>query len=123
MKNRSSITGWMAVLLILPIVTYGQITWLSGEVIELGIIPRKSVAHTRFILRNDEAFPLRIENIRTSCGCTVPHWESIPVMPGDTLEIPVEWRPNRRGSATQRLDVYFFGVRKPVKLRITGEVR
>jgi hypothetical protein len=89
----------------------------------LGELVKGKEVEAKFVLRNDGQQPLLIEHIRTSCGCTIPEWESTPIAPGSTYELLVKWEPGRRGHATQRLKVFYLGIRKPSLLSISGKVR
>lgn len=48
---------------------------------------------TRFQFINESDIPLRIEHVRSSCGCTVPEYSKAEVSRGDTAAITVVYNP------------------------------
>jgi hypothetical protein len=52
------------------------------------IAKNSSVTHT-FIVKNTGRNPLKIENVKASCGCTVPKWPREPIAPGEEAAIEV----------------------------------
>ena len=58
-----------------------------------------------FTLKNTGSHPLLIKNVLTTCGCTNPQWEKRPVLPGQTREIIVTFKPNSLGRFTKTIQV------------------
>ena len=58
-----------------------------------------------FTLKNTGSHPLLIKNVLTTCGCTNPQWEKRPVLPGQTREIIVTFKPNSLGRFTKKIQV------------------
>jgi hypothetical protein len=50
------------------------------------------VSHS-FVFRNSGNKSLKINNVRTTCGCTVPSWTTEDVKPGDEGYIKVDFDP------------------------------
>lgn len=48
-----------------------------------------------FTFKNTGKEPLIITNAKGSCGCTVPNWPKDPIMPGQTGQIDVVYKPNK----------------------------
>ncbi len=67
--------------------------------------------------------PVVINNILSSCGCSVPEWSKAPIMPGKSGKIKVTYL-NDQGAYPfdKNLTVYVSSSSKPVLLRITGVV-
>ncbi|MGM9774013.1 MAG: DUF1573 domain-containing protein [Candidatus Egerieousia sp.] len=67
--------------------------------------------------------PVVINNILSSCGCSVPDWSKAPIMPGKSGKIKVTYM-NDQGAYPfdKSLTVYVSSSAKPVLLRITGVV-
>ncbi|MFN6115158.1 MAG: DUF1573 domain-containing protein [Flavobacteriales bacterium] len=49
-----------------------------------------------FRFTNTGSAPLVIENAKGSCGCTVPFYAKEPIMPGETSEIHVVYKPGKQ---------------------------
>lgn len=76
----------------------------------------------RFV--NTGKAPLKITNVRSSCGCTAPNYPEKAIQPGDTSGILVVFDPeNRPGSF--RKQIYYSTDGSPSKgtLTISGRVR
>ncbi len=59
-----------------------------------------------FVLVNDGDSPLMIYAARASCGCTVPHFTSDPIAPGDSAVVKVTYDPTGRpGKFSKRVKV------------------
>ena len=65
-----------------------------GEMVE-----GDTVQHT-FAFTNTGEFPLIINNITASCGCTTPEWPREPVLPGQKSSVTVRF--NSRGKMGQQ---------------------
>lgn len=51
---------------------------------------------TDFRFVNTSGTPLRIDHVRSSCGCTVPEYSKATVEPGDTATVTVVYNPTGR---------------------------
>lgn len=51
---------------------------------------------TDFRFVNTSGSPLRIDHVRSSCGCTVPEYSKATVSPGDTATVTVVYNPTGR---------------------------
>lgn len=76
-----------------------------------------------FTYTNVSDKPVVINNILSSCGCSVPEWSKAPIMPGKSGKIKVTYL-NDQGAYPfdKNLTVYVSSSPKPVLLRITGVV-
>lgn len=74
-----------------------------------------------FKYTNVSSEPVVINNILSSCGCSVPEWNKAPIKPGESGEIKVTFL-NDQGPYPfdKTLTVYLSSSQKPVILRITG---
>ncbi|MEO0340380.1 MAG: DUF1573 domain-containing protein, partial [Bacteroidota bacterium] len=77
--------------------------------------------HT-FTFKNISSDSIRIDNIRPSCGCTIPAWDKSFIAPNDTAEIKVDFRPRTAGYTRKLIKVYFSGQRKAEKLYLEAFV-
>lgn len=59
-----------------------------------------------FVLVNEGDAPLMIYAARASCGCTVPHYTTDPIAPGDSAVVKVTYDPaGRPGKFSKRVKV------------------
>ena len=65
----------------------------SRTVHDYGKITADADYSTFFSFRNTGPKPLRIYDVKTSCGCTVPTWNKNPIAPGGTSQIEVRFHP------------------------------
>ena len=91
---------------------------------EFGTIKQGDVVKHTFKYRNNSEEPIKITNVKPSCGCTVPSFSRDEIKPGETGEIFVKFNSagkmgKQRKSITVMLDKE--GAR-PIILRLNGEV-
>jgi hypothetical protein len=92
------------------------------EVIDYGKIPLNADGVRTFKFKNVGKSPLVINDIKSSCGCTVPKKPAGPIMPGDSGEIEVKYDTNRAGGFSKSITVA-SNADEPVKmLQIKGIV-
>ncbi len=93
-------------------------TFDFGEVIE----KKGSVTH-QFEFTNLSNRPVKILNVKPSCGCTTPDWTKELVQPGKTGFIQVRFDPKGRpGYFTKSLTVTTDADSNPITLQIKGSV-
>lgn len=94
----------------------------KSETIDYGEIKKGSDGVRVFEFTNTGTAPLVIEDVKSSCGCTVPKKPEEPIMPGDTGKIEVKYDTNRVGPIRKTVTVY-SNADEPVKaLKIKGTV-
>ena len=94
----------------------------TTEVIDYGEIQKGSDGVRVFEFKNIGTEPLIIENVYSSCGCTVPSWTRTPVQPGESGEIQVKYDTNRPGPIRRTITIY-SNTDEPTKaLKIKGKV-
>lgn len=92
------------------------------EVIDYGKIALNADGVRTFKFKNVGKSPLVINDIKSSCGCTVPKKPEGPIMPGDSGEIEVKYATNRPGGFSKSITVA-SNADEPVKmLQIKGIV-
>ena len=82
----------------------------------------EKVSHV-FKFTNTGAYPLIISNAKASCGCTVPFYPKVPVMPGESSELEVAF--DARGKqGLQRKSVTITANTEPgiTVLMVSGEI-
>ncbi len=75
-----------------------------------------------FDFTNTGTESLVISNVKTTCGCTVPQWNSKPIAPGESSSITVEYDTKRSGGFSKGITVFSNAINKQVNLVIEGEV-
>jgi hypothetical protein len=92
------------------------------EVIDYGKIPLNADGVRTFKFKNVGKSPLVINDIKSSCGCTVPKKPAGPIMPGDSGEIEVKYDTHKAGGFSKSITVA-SNADEPVKmLQIKGIV-
>ncbi len=80
------------------------------------------VSHT-FTFTNTGPVPFVIEEIQTSCGCTVPTYSRTPIKPGEKSTVTVTYDPyNRPGKFVKDLLICTDGRSRRQLIRIRGTV-
>jgi len=59
-----------------------------------------------FTIKNIGSYPLEIQQISTSCGCTAVDWERQPTEQGKSTKIKIEMTPNTPGYFNKTVKVY-----------------
>ncbi len=65
---------------------------------------------------------LIINDVKTSCGCTVPEWSKEPIRPGRKGQITIKYDADFPGVFHKTVEVFYNGVDSPYMLGIKGEV-
>ena len=77
-----------------------------------------------FEFKNNGTSPLKINQVFSSCGCTIPKKPQNPIMPGDYGEIVVKYDTNRLGLINKTITVKSNSKNNPIIfLKIKGEVK
>jgi hypothetical protein len=108
-------------LFISTFLTESPILWNEGKEIDLGVLTMKDTKNVVFNFTNTSDRNLVVQTVRTSCGCTGTTWTETPVAPEGKGEINVRFKPNSTGYFRKKLTVYFYKVKKPEILWISGE--
>jgi hypothetical protein len=85
------------------------------------ILPDKSVS-VIFSFSNTGENPLLIQDVKTSCGCTVPIWEKGIIQPNEIGELKVDFDAKMIGRFNKTITVFYNGYDSPKRLFIKGEV-
>jgi hypothetical protein len=89
---------------------------------DYGTIEKASDGTSTFTFTNKGQKPLILNNVRASCGCTVPEWPKQPVAPGESGEIKVKYNTNIAGNFNKTITVSSNAVNSTVTLRVRGNV-
>ncbi|WP_338872445.1 DUF1573 domain-containing protein [Spirosoma sp. SC4-14] len=89
-----------------------KITFEEKGIYDFGTLTEGDTVEHTFKFVNTGEFPLIINNITASCGCTTPEWPREPIAPGQTSSIRVRF--NSRGkSGEQNKTVTIFANTDP----------
>lgn len=99
-----------------------KVEWLTPTSYDFGDIIHKQPVRHDFSFKNITDAPLTVDNVRTTCGCTVPDWSEAPVLPDSTGIISVEYDARDEGYFKKQIKVYFSSQRKAEKLMVEGYV-
>jgi hypothetical protein len=75
-----------------------------------------------FVFKNTGKSPLILDNVKSTCGCTVPEWPREPVAASGSGFIRVIYDTHRAGAFSKTLVVFSNASNSPVRLFIKGEV-
>lgn len=75
-----------------------------------------------FKFKNTGGEPLIIQDVRTSCGCTVAKKPATPIMPGDSDEIIVKYDTRRLGGFHKTITITSNADNASVILTIKGNI-
>ncbi len=89
---------------------------------DFGTLEQKQKAEYAFEFSNPGKTPLVIQNVETSCGCTVPDWTKEPVKPGEKGKITIKYDTEYPGVFSKSITVYYNGKNSPMHLKIKGSV-
>jgi hypothetical protein len=97
------------------------ITFKNSEY-DFGELKMNGNGNYSFIFNNTGDIPLYIQDVKTSCGCTVPLWPSKPIKPGRSSEIKINYDTRHPGRFHKTITVYYNGKDSPITLTINGSV-
>ena len=86
-----------------------------------GKIPQGRPATYTFQIVNTGTTPLKLDNVRASCGCTTPEWSKAAIEPGATAEIRVGYNAYAEGTFTKTVTI-IYNTNQTKLLTISGEV-
>ena len=113
-----------AVLLFVGIAAQAQAKIeFEQETIDYGEIEYKSDGVRTFVFTNTGDEPLVIDNVKSTCGCTVPEKPKEAIAPGEKGEIKVKYATNRPGPIRKTITVYSNADQSPYPLKIKGYVK
>jgi hypothetical protein len=90
--------------------------------IELSNLLAGKTSEAIFVLENTGTNPLIIQQVNSSCGCTVPEWKKQPVATGDSIEIKVKITPEKSEYFSKTVTVYCNTEKGRISLIVKGTV-
>ena len=89
---------------------------------DFGTIPYKGDGTCEFVFKNTGKAPLLLNNVRSSCGCTIPEWPKDPINKGEQGKIKVKYNTRISGSFSKSISVFSNAGETPIVLVIKGKV-
>ena len=100
----------------------GPVMTVENPTIDYGEVVRGDDDGVRYFkFKNTGKSPLKLVNVRSSCGCTVPTYPKEDIMPGEEAEIMVKYNMNP-GRFSKAITITTNGQPERVVLRIKGIV-
>lgn len=118
------IVSALIILSFLPIqaqtkIKFEEVDYDFGEIRE-----ENGYAEHTFYFINEGDSPVRITNVKASCGCTTPGWTKEEVMPGDSGFVKARYNPrNRPGKFRKSLRITASDTASNQTLYIQGAVK
>jgi len=94
----------------------------SATTFDFGKIPQGKPVTTEFEFTNSSMVPLIINEVQSSCGCTVPSYPKEPILPGKTGSIVVTFNAAATGPFSKSILVKTNATEGYASLVIKGEV-
>ena len=96
---------------------------LDSSSFDFGTINEGGIVEHTFNFKNEGTYPLIINNITSSCGCTTPEWPRDPVLSNETSSIKVRFdSKNKSGPQAKTITVYANTEPSNFELRLIGIV-
>ncbi|KQS33570.1 DUF1573 domain-containing protein [Dyadobacter sp. Leaf189] len=90
---------------------------------DFGTIQEGAIVEHEFKFKNEGEYPLILNNISSSCGCTTPEWPKEPIGPNQTSSIKVRFdSKNKSGPQVKTITVYANTEPAYSELRLKGIV-
>lgn len=87
-----------------------------------GTVLQGQIVTHAYTVRNDGGMPLRIEQVRASCGCTTVDYDKI-IAPGKTGQVTLRVDTKRFSKQTKKsAQVYSNATSEPLRLAIGGKI-
>jgi hypothetical protein len=99
-----------------PVITFENV------VHDYGTIKQGADGNFNFTFKNTGKEPLIVNNVKSSCGCTVADYTKEPVNKGKSGSVGVRYNTNIVGSFMKTITIYSNASNNPVVLTIKGTV-
>lgn len=92
-------------------------------ILQLGTVRQETEVEGKVIYQNRGPTTIRIDRVKTSCGCTAPELTSNVLEPGESGELKVKFRAGaNRGTSEQSIKLYIAGQESPTVLPVTANI-
>jgi hypothetical protein len=98
-------------------------SFVDSTLFNFGDVKEGDVVEKKFRFKNKGEFPLIINNITSSCGCTTPEWPREPIAPNEESAILVRFNTKgKMGPQMKTITVYANTTPATTELNIQGVV-
>ena len=94
----------------------------KNTVYDFGTVEYGEEAIGEFVFKNISKSPIRLTNVRASCGCTGTDWPREEIKRRKKGTITVTYDTKRVGKFHKNVYVYVDGNKNPIQLEVKGEV-
>ncbi len=88
---------------------------------DFGKIPQGKPVYYTFELQNVSSSPLKLDDVRATCGCTTPEWSHEAIAPGATSVIKVGYNAAAEGPFEKFITIT-YNTDQTKQLKIKGTV-
>lgn len=114
---------YAALLLAAPVAAQQGIAQFEERMHNFGVVDEGVDASHTFTFRNTGDAPIRLVQVRPSCGCTTPEWTQDAVAPGETGNVTAVYHSmGRPGPFNKSVAVFTDGEPEVLQLWISGDV-
>ncbi|HOE39438.1 MAG TPA: DUF1573 domain-containing protein [Bacteroidales bacterium] len=99
-----------------------SIILFKSLVYDFGKIKHESEAKAVFVFKKVSKKPVKITNVKTSCGCAAADWSREEITNKKKQKISIVYDSRIIGKFTKYAYVYVEGQDEPIQLQIKGEV-
>lgn len=96
---------------------------VSTKQLDFGGFDWEDAQTSTFSLRNTGKYPLVVQDITTSCGCTSVEYSKEPVASGKFLDIKVIYKADHPEHFSKTITVYCNAAASPLQFKVTGEAQ
>jgi len=93
-----------------------------SKVVDCGQTTYNTPATAEFEIKNKAGRPIRISDVRTSCGCTTVDYPQGEIADNATFTVRATFDAKTMGHYDKLIDIYNDGSKKPLELRMRGVV-
>lgn len=76
---------------------------------DFGMIPQGKPVYHSFLVENKSAFPLKLDGVQATCGCTTPEWKAEPIPAGGSTVIKVGYNAASEGPFEKPITLTYNG--------------
>ncbi|MFW5757521.1 MAG: DUF1573 domain-containing protein [Bacteroidota bacterium] len=98
-------------------------TTTPEKCIDFGFLQRKQSMNYTLQIKNQSDIPLKISNVRGSCGLSVPSYPRKTIAAGQQNKIKIRYDTSRLGRFTRNLTIHSNSEKNITIICITGEVQ
>lgn len=99
-----------------------QIT-ISDSILDMGSFTYSNEQNREISLDNIGYYPMIINDIITSCGCTTVEYSKEPIQSGESLSIKVRYKADHPEHFNKTVTIYCNAMNSPFRLRISGNAK